>query len=75
MAVRVGTSGWSYDHWSGVLYEPGLPASKRLAAYAAEFDTVELNASHYRWPRDVTFAGWRERLPDGFLVSGRRRAA
>ena len=69
MAVRVGTSGWSYDHWSGVLYEPGLPASKRLAAYAAEFDTVELNASHYRWPRDVTFAGWRERLPDGFLVS------
>ena len=42
---------------------------RNAAAYAAEFDTVELNASHYRWPRDVTFAGWRERLPDGFLVS------
>jgi uncharacterized protein YecE (DUF72 family) len=69
MAVRVGTSGWSYDHWNGVLYEPGLPAAKRLAVYTAEFDTVELNASYYRWPRDETFASWRERVPVGFLVS------
>ncbi len=23
MAVRIGTSGWSYDHWSEVLYPPG----------------------------------------------------
>src|SRR6185503_21338555 len=66
---RVGTSGWSYDHWGGVLYPPGTPASARLARYATEFDTVELNASFYRWPRDATFAGWRERLPDGFTMS------
>lgn len=69
MAVRIGTSGWSYDHWRGVLYEPGLPASARLARYTDQFDTVELNASFYRWPRDTTFAAWRERLPDGFLMS------
>jgi uncharacterized protein YecE (DUF72 family) len=23
MTVHVGTSGWSYDHWDGVLYPPG----------------------------------------------------
>jgi uncharacterized protein YecE (DUF72 family) len=69
MVVRVGTSGWSYDHWSGVLYEPGLPARQRLARYAAEFDTVELNASFYRWPRETTFSEWGHRLPSGFVMS------
>ena len=36
------------------------PTSARLARYVEEFDTVELNASFYRWPKDATFAGWRE---------------
>jgi uncharacterized protein YecE (DUF72 family) len=67
--IRIGTSGWSYDHWTDVLYPQGLPASKRLAHYVAAFDTVELNASYYRWPRDTAFAGWRQRLPDGFTMA------
>jgi uncharacterized protein YecE (DUF72 family) len=33
------------------------------------FDTVELNASFYRWPKDSTFAGWRDQLPPGFTMS------
>jgi uncharacterized protein YecE (DUF72 family) len=69
MTVRVGTSGWSYDHWQGVLYEPGLPPAKRLWVYTQEFDTVELNASFYRWPADATFARWRDQLPAGFAMS------
>lgn len=67
--MRIGTSGWSYDHWAGVLYRPGLPAAGRLARYAEVFDTVELNASFYRWPPQTAFAGWRERLPAGFTMS------
>jgi uncharacterized protein YecE (DUF72 family) len=69
MSVRIGTSGWSYDHWEGVLYPPGLRPSDRLALYVAEFDTVELNASFYRWPRDSSFASWERRLPAGFRMS------
>ncbi|TXI56696.1 DUF72 domain-containing protein [Mycolicibacterium mageritense] len=67
--IRIGTSGWSYDHWADVLYPPGTPAAARLGRYAEEFDTVELNASFYRWPRDTTFAGWNRRLPSGFTMS------
>lgn len=69
MNVRIGTSGWSYDHWAGVLYSPGLPPARRLARYAEVFDTVELNASFYRWPKETTFRGWDARLPDGFTMS------
>jgi len=65
----VGTSGWSYDHWEQVLYRPGLPGRDRLARYAEAFDTVELNASFYRWPRPAAFASWRDRLPEGFRLS------
>ncbi len=66
--ARVGTSGWSYDHWRGVLYGPGS-SSRRLEVYADSFDTVELNGSFYHWPRAERFAGWRAKLPRGFLMS------
>ena len=69
MGIRIGTSGWSYDHWDGALYPQGLPPARRLEVYASRFDTVELNASFYRWPRESTFASWRRRLPEGFLLS------
>ena len=67
--LQVGTSGWSYDHWEGVLYPPGLPARDRLAHYASRFTTVELNASFYRWPPESSFASWQRRLPEGFTMS------
>jgi uncharacterized protein YecE (DUF72 family) len=69
VAVQIGTSGWSYDHWDGVLYPPGTRPADRLAHYVRRFSTVELNASFYRWPRTVTFASWRRRLPAGFGLS------
>jgi uncharacterized protein YecE (DUF72 family) len=69
LTVRIGTSGWSYNHWVDVLYPPGMPAARRLARYAEVFDTVELNASFYRWPKDSTLTGWRTQLPDGFTMS------
>ena len=67
--AHVGCSGWTYEDWVGVLYPAGLPKARWREAYAAEFDTVELNASFYRWPRAASFASWRRRLPEGFQLS------
>lgn len=69
MAVRVGTSGWSYEHWQGVLYPQGAPRRARLDYYAARFRTVEVNSTYYRWPKDATFASWRRRTPEDFLLT------
>ena len=69
MTVRIGTSGWSYDHWTDVLYPAGTPGAQRLGLYTEAFDTVEVNASFYRWPPDTTWASWRRRLPPGFEMS------
>jgi uncharacterized protein YecE (DUF72 family) len=69
MTIHIGTSGWSYDHWNGVLYPSGAPPADRLALYTTAFGTVELNSSFYHWPRLATFRGWRARLPGGFQFS------
>ncbi len=71
MAVHIGTSGWSYDHWVGVLYPKGASSLARLDAYARKFGTVEVNNTFYRWPKDGVFATWHDRLPDGFVVSAK----
>lgn len=67
--IHIGTSGWSYDHWQGVLYPHGVSSRERLDYYAARFRTVEVNSTYYRWPFDATFASWRNRLPEGFLMT------
>jgi len=64
--VRVGCSGWSYDHWDGRFYPSSLPSARRLAFYASTFDTVEVNATFYRLPRAKTVARWAEATPEGF---------
>ena len=52
MPVRIGTSGWSYDHWEGILYPHGARARARLRYYVPHFSTVELNTTGYRLPRE-----------------------
>jgi uncharacterized protein YecE (DUF72 family) len=64
--IHVGCSGWVYKHWRGILYPEGLPQTRWFHRYAEEFDTVEINASFYRLPRESTFDGWREKAPEGF---------
>jgi uncharacterized protein YecE (DUF72 family) len=68
-AVHIGTSGWSYSHWAGVLYPEGLAPERRLDYYLPRFRTAELNASYYRWPADGAFEHWRRRLPPEFVLS------
>lgn len=69
MGIRVGTSGWSYNHWNVRFYPAHLPSTGRLVFYAKEFDTVELNSSFYHLPREKTFLNWRERTPTDFVFA------
>ena len=57
--VRIGCSGWNYQHWrNGVFYPSRLPPQRWLDFYAQHFDTVEVNASFYRLPRETAVANW-----------------
>ncbi|OEU79612.1 MAG: hypothetical protein BA865_10990 [Desulfobacterales bacterium S5133MH4] len=65
--LRIGTSGWTYDHWKKLFYPENLPKSRWLEYYGKHFDTVELNATFYRLPKPKTFENWKRRTPDYFL--------
>lgn len=69
MSIYIGTSGWSYDHWQGVLYPPKTSVARRLDYYLDRYQTAEVNTTFYRWPKPETFAGWREKMPPGFKLS------
>jgi uncharacterized protein YecE (DUF72 family) len=67
--LLVGTSGWSYPHWTGVVYPRGLPPAQRLSRYAERFATVEVNATFYRTPSERAVDAWRETTPPGFVFA------
>jgi uncharacterized protein YecE (DUF72 family) len=67
--VRIGTSGWDYDHWVGPFYPQGSQAEDRLRFYAERFDCVELNSTFYRLPEPRTVRAWHDGTPAGFLFA------
>lgn len=67
--LRIGTSGYQYDHWRGAFYPEALPKKRWLQHYMREFDTLELNSTFYRLPSPEVFTSWRLQAPDGFLYA------
>ena len=65
----IGTSGWQYPHWRGVVYPASLPTSGWFAFYARHFETVEVNNTFYRLPAESVFHRWRAQAPPGFLYA------
>ncbi|MGW0767903.1 DUF72 domain-containing protein [Streptomyces sp. NPDC002676] len=69
MPLFVGTSGWQYKDWRGVLYPADRPTRLWLEEYAARFATVEINNAFYRLPTRENFEAWRDRVPEDFVVA------
>jgi uncharacterized protein YecE (DUF72 family) len=67
--LHIGTSGYQYDHWTGVLYPGGLKKKDRFACYAEHFDTVEINNTFYNLPKPETFDDWKDAAPEGFTYA------
>jgi len=68
--LRVGTSGWSYGEWDRIFYPEGIKATQeRLAYYAGQFNTVEVNYSFYHLPKVETYKKWAATAPVDFLFA------
>jgi uncharacterized protein YecE (DUF72 family) len=69
MELHVGCSGWFYWHWRGVFYPQEGDTRGWFKHYASVFDTVELNAPFYKWPRPSTVKGWKRGAPPNFVFT------
>ena len=67
--IRIGTSGWYYDHWRQRFYPADLTKNKWFEYYAQHFDTVEINNTLYHLPKEQTLQRWHELAPEGFLFA------
>jgi uncharacterized protein YecE (DUF72 family) len=64
--LYIGTSGWSYKHWSGIFYPEDTKPDRYLEYYITKFSCVELNASFYHLPLKTTVSGWMTRTYETF---------
>lgn len=67
--IRIGTSGWSYEHWKRLFYPESLPKERWLQFYSSNFNTVEINSTFYRLPFENVVKGWYRKTPDDFVFS------
>jgi len=68
--IRIGCSGWNYKHWrNGVFYPPRLPPRRWLDFYSRRFDTVEINSTFYRLPRQTAVENWIRESPHDFVFA------
>lgn len=67
--IRIGCSGWSYDHWVGPFYPIELERKDYFRYYSSHFDTVEINSTFYRLPFRNFVVGWVKKAPKGFLYA------
>lgn len=56
--ILVGTAGWHYDDWKGVVY--GAKETKPLEKLLSYFPILEVNVSFYRLPPLDTWKRWRD---------------
>ncbi|WP_295540095.1 DUF72 domain-containing protein [uncultured Thiohalocapsa sp.] len=69
--ARIGTSGWSYAHWVGPFYPTDLAADRRLAHYARQLGSTEINNTFYQLPATATLAHWRAAVPAEFVFAAK----
>ncbi len=69
MNLYVGTSGYSYKEWRGPFYPEDLNDKQMLTFYGTRLNTVEINNTFYRLPKESVLASWAEQVPDDFRFS------
>lgn len=64
--LYIGPTGWSMKEWRGRWYPEKARSPDYLRYYGEQFNTIELNTTHYRIPDVDTVRKWYEQTPPDF---------
>ncbi|PRY14881.1 uncharacterized protein YecE (DUF72 family) [Pontibacter ummariensis] len=67
--VHVGLPVWVNKAWVGKYYPVRMPEKESLLWYGKQFNTIELNSTHYHIPSPDTIDRWRHMVPHHFRFS------
>lgn len=65
--LYLGCPTWSNKPWIGTYYPAGAQDAQLLYWYARQFNTLEMNTTHYRIPDASAIHRWRQAVPPGFV--------
>lgn len=66
----IGISGWTYAPWRGEFYPQGLVQRRELEYASRQFNSIEINGTHYSLQKPASFRRWAEETPaEGFVFS------
>ena len=66
VAAYVGSVVWADENLVKKIYPDRAGAKNYVKYYGKQFNTIELNATHYRVPDKETIKRWAEAVPDDF---------
>lgn len=64
--IYIGMARWGDRNLVGKLYPKGTTAKDYLYHYSRQFNTIEMNTTHYRIPNLDMVAQWKEKTPAHF---------
>lgn len=64
--IYAGCTGWSMKEWVGNVYPKKTKTKDYLKFYGQQFNTIELNTTHYRIPTIETIENWKKATPPDF---------
>ncbi|MGK0365154.1 MAG: hypothetical protein ACI85O_002219 [Saprospiraceae bacterium] len=64
--IYIGCTGWSMKEWVGRVYPKGTKTKDYLQHYGKQFNTIELNTTHYRIPSFDMIQKWYAETPADF---------
>lgn len=64
--IKIGTSGYSYDDWKGVVYPEKLSKKNFLKHYKNYFNLTEINSTYYHLPEPGMFKNILKKVPEDF---------
>jgi uncharacterized protein YecE (DUF72 family) len=64
--IGVGAPVWAVKDWLGKVYPIGTSPKDFLYHYSRQFNSIELNSTHYGIPDEATVARWRDSVPNTF---------
>jgi len=63
--IRIGTAGWSYPHWNGLVYPKAhSPGFHPLDVIAKQLDCVEINSSFYQSLKPEVVKLWMRKVEE-----------
>jgi len=69
MEIYVGTSGYAYKEWKGRFYPEKIQPQEMLRSYSGRLNTVEINNTFYRMPRESVLTSWADQVPGDFIFA------